>query len=146
MKKIFCILASLMILGGCDTEQNLNREEAQKIWRNYSHGKYSMYQSKSCFCPYSDTTYQINVASDVVTSALNLSTNESVPKEHLGVFYTINQIFGMIEEAESNHIEPLEIKYDLQYGYPKKTLIGTLENDAGILVDCELFFEEEILK
>ena len=88
------------------------------IWESKNISSYQIKQSISCFC-INEGPYRVVVKDDTLYSAVNSYTNEPVDAKSLNL-YTIDELFDLIDQAQSYHAEVLKVEFDGIFHYPKK--------------------------
>ena len=86
---------------------------------------------RQCFCvPAAVEPVTVDVRDGRITRVVSRGTGQPVePAENI-IWYTIEELFGLIEQAEAEGTT-VSVQYD-ERGYPALITIGNLAADAGV--------------
>jgi hypothetical protein len=126
----------IVILAGCATASDPAGPEgdislARARWSGQALQDYRFDFRRSCFCV--ETVREpvtIEVRGGAISSVRSRVTGQTIPSSENIQWYTIEELFILIEEAEANGIEPIIVEY-AQSGYPTFIEIGDVRVDAG---------------
>lgn len=105
---------------------------AAGVWAAQGIRDYRFDFDRQCFCVREAVEpVTIEVHDGVITQVRSRSTGEAMPISEAVPWYTVEELFQQIEEAQAAGIEPLNVQYHAR-GYPLEIEIGSLAADAGV--------------
>jgi len=109
-------------------------EANRQRFRRQVGATYEVEHSSQCFCV-ADVRepVRLSVRDGKIAGAVRVADGSAVPPERWQNFHTVEAVFDRID-AELRAGRRVGVKYDAGYGYPTRTEIGTLANDAGIVI------------
>ena len=137
---LFCLLA--VVLPGCDlvpfgSDGELDRlNEAKVRWASFAFSRYTIKQTRSCFCP-PPYAYRVIVKDNAVDTLIYdeppgeawEGNADALYESALASAQTVEEAFDTIAEAHGEADE-LRVEYDDQYGYPTEIYIDHYANAA----------------
>jgi hypothetical protein len=146
MKTTVCVLALLMgacaLVGGGDgTRADL--EAHRRLWNQQAIDSYAYDLNIGCFCPVFGPV-RVFVLADTVANVVPSDTlGRPAPTTEQIQFYarTIDDLFGVIENALARNADDLQVTYDAALGYPTRISIDFEKN----AVDDEVVYQADNL-
>ncbi len=103
-------------------------QEARERWAQQALADYTFVYERICFCiPFGKVA--ITVQDGEVVGSRVLETDEPLPAYELEHVPTIDELFGIIEEAQAQNAHQLEVTYHAD-GYPAQVVIDYAQNVA----------------
>jgi hypothetical protein len=106
----------LLILSSCEESKS-----GREIWISRDISSYSIDQLITCFCMYSNSSYVVRVENDTIHSVIDKQTNQPIP--YKGEFYSVSDLFDLIDQARESNADILKVRYNMTYGFPEKIQI-----------------------
>jgi hypothetical protein len=105
---------------------------ARATWAAQELRDYRFDFDRQCFCVREAVEpVTIEVRGGGVHEVRSRRTGEVMPHSEAVPWYTIEQLFGQIEEAQAAGIQSVRVEYH-PLGYPSEIEIGSLAADAGV--------------
>lgn len=101
-------------------------EDQRALWRELGIVSYEIDLAISCFCP---TPHLVTVAveNDVIVGVTDLETGDQLDASQFARFYTVEQLFNLIERAE-READQFEVEYHGELHHPTSIDIDWIEN------------------
>ncbi len=131
------LFSVLLVVSGCAGSQapaEPPREvgSAAEVWAAQNIRNYRFDFDRQCFCVREAVEpVTIEVREGVITRVRSRNTGEAMPASDLVTWYTVEDLFEQIREAQAAGIEPIRVQYH-EWGYPLEIEIGSLAADAGV--------------
>lgn len=119
---------------GPDNPESPQTEEHRAIWDNIQTGSYSYELLRGCFCGHGGW-FVVDVVDDRISHVRGRDTDQVIPVEDYDVFWTIDDLFDLIDEAAAE-ADDLEVTWS-DTGWPLKIDIDYVRG----AVDDELVVE-----
>ncbi len=124
---------------GQQRELDLNRDR----WRSENITEYTYTLQITCFCPPEITQpVLVRVSEDSILSVVDAASGEPVEGSLIGNFYTVDDLFDVVQDAIDGEAHQLSVTYDPHLGYPISIVIDYDE----LAVDEELALTASELK
>jgi len=136
MKRLVCLLI-VACFSGCSNDGSPagpieSLSEARAAWEQSGSSDYSFDFERHCFCiPAAVEPVTIEVRGGEIAEVISRRTGAPIEPDPSIIWYTIEGLFGLIEEAEIEGGAPITVEY-AETGYPRLIAIGSLAADAGI--------------
>jgi len=92
--------------------------DPQNRWHAYNLIDYVAQQQIRGFFPFSSDSFEIYVINNQLVDLIDLSSQNSEFEDMHYYFYTINDLFDLINSTNIDCVDIFEFEYDWQYGYP----------------------------
>ena len=131
------LLLSALILAGCAPAQPGSppatpNDSARATWAAQEIQDYRFDFERQCFCVREAVEpVTIDVRSGEIAAVRSRSTGEEMPMSDMVQWYTVEELFRLIDEAEAEG-QDVRVEYDT-LGYPRRIEIGSLAADAGVI-------------
>lgn len=111
---------------------------ARARWAQRAPASYSITMRRGCEClPETVGPATVTVSNGAI-SVHYTATGAAVPKVYVGVFPDVEGLFDLIESAQKNNYDEVDVEYDQELGYPKTISIDinkqTIDDEFGIYV------------
>ena len=140
MRKILFIILAV-VLAGCSAVASASSELEQNraLWEQQDSQNYSFELFILCFCPYGGQMPLSIVVSDgeVVSLATADGSDPGPSLEYFSQADTIEELFDIIETAQSGAADEVKVQYDPDYGYPVSIDIDYIEE----AIDDEISYQ-----
>jgi hypothetical protein len=136
------LAASLILFAGCGdrngpVDARVDTRNALSQWRANAWTNYRFDFQRHCFCvPSAVEPVTIEVRGGSIVSVRSRLTGEELPRSESAPWYTIEDLFRLIQDAERSGTRPLIVRYHAA-GYPTLIELGTLASDAGVRYTVE---------
>jgi hypothetical protein len=133
---------TLLVIAGCGAgdgpvNARVDTRGVLSQWRAHEWLDYRFDFDRHCFCvPEAVEPVTVEVRDGRVASVRSRRTGEELPRTASVPWYTIEDLFRLIRDAERAGTRPLVVRYHPQ-GYPTEIELGTLANDAGVRYSIE---------
>jgi len=138
------LIGSAVIVGtGCQIVGNDNPTMSEmalmkRTWTLSNSGSYTFRFQRGCFCIHGGS-FDIRVLDNVIVEVSSLLNEENnVPPEDYQYFWTIDELFDLIQEAQSGKADEIAVEYS-EEGYPTSIDIDYIKK----AIDDELFLKVE---
>ncbi len=129
-----------LALAGCTGGQRSDPEAQDTLaahrqaWADAGLDDYTYSFKQDCFCVLEQVQpVTIEVRDGRIARVVSAESGEDITGNTNLRWYTVSELFGLIEEAGMNGWEPLIVEYDAELGYPTRIEIGSLAADAGVI-------------
>ncbi len=107
-------------VSGQQRELDLNRG----LWNDESITEYTYTLQITCFCPPEITQpVVVRVSQDSILSVVSAANGEPVAGALIGNFYTVNDLFDVVQDAIDGGAHQLSLTYDPDLHYPISIVI-----------------------
>jgi hypothetical protein len=97
---------------------------AQQRWSSDASDDYQFVLQRVCECLPADTRPVLVVVRDgVIVSLTDLETGSALPAHRARFYYTVEGLFGLIDEAIDQGAAEIRVDYDPIFGYPLQIVI-----------------------
>lgn len=140
------LAAAIGLVAGCDAltapdEWEMRREAFERSserWRGEGIDAYSYTSLAYCEClPASVGPVEITVEDGRISSLTPLQRDEPVPEEQWDAFWTVEELFDLVERGLEERARQLHVSYDTSFGYPRKVDLDFEEQ----VTDDEFFIQ-----
>jgi hypothetical protein len=114
-------LTLVVLLAGCSLSPAARALEQNKaLWEEQQASHYQFQLGIGCFCPYySQMPLTIEVRDGEAISVSAADGSDVAPYlEQYSRADTIEELFGIIESAQSGAADEVKVEYDPEFGYP----------------------------
>jgi hypothetical protein len=111
----------------------------RRHWQSQRIADYEVQFRMSCFCvPDVIAPVVLQVRGGAIVSVTRVSDGVGVPPSRwVGIYYTVDQMFALIADAQAKGADEIRVSYDPVLGYPTTVFI----DQSVRLADEELRFE-----
>ncbi len=93
--------------------------QSRDTWNAHNINAYSYTYRRSCEClPDSTRKVVITVSGNEISGITYADSGETVPESPQGFYQTVDDLFGMVEDAFYEKAHQISVTYDETYGYP----------------------------
>lgn len=137
----FLIMAGLLVSGCGASDGPVNARLGSRgelsQWRAQDWTDYRFDFARHCFCvPEALEPVTIEVSGGRISAVRSRRTGEELPRTASAPWYTIEELFRLVRDAERAGVRPLRVRYH-PLGYPAEIELGTLASDAGVRYSVE---------
>ena len=120
MKRLLCFAIAALIAGCSLLPASTELEQNRALWEAQSAENYDFQLSIWCFCPFGgQMPLAIEVRDGEPVSIAAADGSDVTPnRESYSQVDTIEELFGVVEEAQSGGADEIKVEYDPEYGYP----------------------------
>ncbi len=94
------------------------------LWNDENITEYTYTLQITCFCPPEITQpVVVRVSQDSILSVVNAANGEPVDGSLLGNFYTVDDLFDVVQDAIDGEAQQLSVTYDADLHYPSSIVI-----------------------
>ena len=119
-------LVALALVASCGDATGVIRDlhVARMRWIARAPDAYEVTVHRGCFCPESITNAVIvRVRGGVVESRRYAATGADVPANFAQAFPSVDEMFGIIDDARAQDADQIDATYDAAYGFPAQVFI-----------------------
>jgi Family of unknown function (DUF6174) len=103
---------------------------ARQKWNNQGLESYTFNYNNSCFCLWASVTFKIAVFENKIVNVSDTAGKEAVDSTEYQYFYTIDQLFDLLEEADKQNAAQLDYSFNKDFGYPEHIYVNYSEQIA----------------
>jgi hypothetical protein len=120
MRRLLYLTLALLIAGCSLSPAPTELEKNRVLWKEQNANHYQFQLSILCFCPYySQMPLNIEVRDGEAMSIAAADGSDVTPNlEYYSQADTVEEVFGIIESAQSGGADEVMVEYDPDYGYP----------------------------
>ena len=110
--------------GGSSSSPQRSENALERLrWEAAGIDRYTLDQEVVCFCPSEANVARLTVVAGDVVDLVDADTGEPVPSELAGLYYTVDQLFDLVDDANARGAATLEVDYDSALRFPASVVI-----------------------
>jgi hypothetical protein len=112
-------------------------DAARSLWDRVGPGRYTFVAQRICECvPDAIGPVQVRVENGAVVAVVRVASQVAIDPE---LWFTVDELFALIETELAQRPALLEVEYDSQDGHPIEVAYGQREVDAGAVIQISGF-------